>query len=488
MPFTRPSLPTLITRIKNDIKGQLSIVTILRRSFLDVVARALAAASHTLHGFLQFVAVQVFPDTAEVEFLERWGAIFDVTRIAAIKAELNILFTGTAGEVISAGAEFQRPDGFQYTLQSDATIQTATAEVSDVQCRADVGGDLGGTYFEFETPLVQYAPWFNTGGDANPAIPGRTMLEVAINDNDSANDIAIALQAVVDAVGDVSASVLGAIVTITNDDAGSVDDIEDGSLAPTSFVFTVITQGLTDGEVEGNVLADLADTDDLSGNLEDGETVSFITPQVNVDSTADVTETVTEGEVQESDDNYRARVLDRIRQPPSGGNANDYIAAIKNNVAGATRVFVFPANRGLGTVDVSFVLDDESNIVPSAAKIAEGQAAVDDFRPVTTDSIVFTQVTAPLALNIKLKPNNAAVRTQVINELQDLFFRDARARGAFSGPNTTFDGKILLSRIGEAISLAVDEQDHELESPVVNFQPGINELAILGAITWQTLV
>ncbi len=53
----------------------------------------------------------------------------------------------------------------------------------------------------------------------------------------------------------------------------------------------------------------------------------------------------------ETDGDYLARLLNRIQQPPAGGNANDYIqwALAVTNVQNA---WCFPLAQGLGTVDV----------------------------------------------------------------------------------------------------------------------------------------
>ena len=90
MPFERPTLDTLIERVSTDIKGGLSLANIARRSFLGVISRAIAGMSHLLLGFLTWVSQQIFPDTAELEYLERWANIWGVTRIEATFAQFEI--------------------------------------------------------------------------------------------------------------------------------------------------------------------------------------------------------------------------------------------------------------------------------------------------------------------------------------------------------------------------------------------------------------
>jgi len=68
MAFTRPTLTQIIERIKSDYKSGLGLQTILRRSFLDIFAKAFGGASHTLHGHISFgIFEKFFPDTGDEE-------------------------------------------------------------------------------------------------------------------------------------------------------------------------------------------------------------------------------------------------------------------------------------------------------------------------------------------------------------------------------------------------------------------------------------
>jgi uncharacterized phage protein gp47/JayE len=68
-----------------------------------------------------------------------------------------------------------------------------------------------------------------------------------------------------------------------------------------------------------------------------------------------------------------------------------------------------------------------------------------------------------------------------------MFRREAQVAGAYAGVGSTYSGKVLLSKINEAISIASGENDHELLSPTVNVEPPVGGIAVLGAISWQTL-
>lgn len=142
MAFARPTLNEIIDRIVADMSSRVLGIegAVLRRSILGVIARTQGGAVHLLYGYLDWIARQVIPDTADAEYLERWAAIWGLTRKAADYAAGHVIFTGTNGSVIPAGTIVQRQDGVQYEVQTEATISGGTA-TTDVE--ALVAGDAG---------------------------------------------------------------------------------------------------------------------------------------------------------------------------------------------------------------------------------------------------------------------------------------------------------------------------------------------------------
>lgn len=62
--WVRPPLADLVQQIRSDLLTSLSADDVLRRSDLDVQARVQAAAWHTVNGFIEFLALEILPDTA----------------------------------------------------------------------------------------------------------------------------------------------------------------------------------------------------------------------------------------------------------------------------------------------------------------------------------------------------------------------------------------------------------------------------------------
>ena len=257
---------------------------------------------------------------------------------------------------------------------------------------------------------------------------------------------------------------------------GQLYDVKDEVVIPVSTTLPVTIVAQTEGDTP---------------NMDPGDKISLQSAITGIQSEALVVSTTIEGEDLEDIELYRQRVLDRLQAPPSGGTVNDFIAfALK--VPGVTRVWVLPNFLGEGTVGVTFVEDDEDPIIPDASKVAEVQTQLLLDEPQgTAGSTAFAPTEAKINPEIQLKPNTSEVRTAVIAELEDLLIREAEVKGASDpdqvGLSVQFDGKIRLSQINEAISIAAGETDHVLLSPTVDFDPGTGGLVTLGIPVFTTL-
>ena len=127
-------------------------------------------------------------------------------------------------------------------------VGQGTAEVSSITCVADVSDSLRGKFFRINSAYdrKQYYVWYRTaslGTDPSASNPGRIGVRVDIATNATANQVAIATAAALNALADFAAPVPGAaIVTVTNSMGGPATDAVDGSLA-TTFTISTTTQG-----------------------------------------------------------------------------------------------------------------------------------------------------------------------------------------------------------------------------------------------------
>lgn len=227
------------------------------------------------------------------------------------------------------------------------------------------------------------------------------------------------------------------------------------------------------GQAIAAVSADVAGD---AGNQDAGVTLTLVAPISGVNSQATVDASgLTGGADEESDDRLRTRLLDRLRQPPHGGAAQDYIAWALEAHADVTDSWVFPLELGLGTVTVRLMTyDATADGIPTQTVVDAVQAYIDARRPVTATVTVVAPVAVPLNFTISsLNPNTQAARDAIEAELKDLLRREAEPGGT-----------ILISHIREAISLAADEVDHVLDSPSANVAHTAGQIATMGTVTW----
>jgi uncharacterized phage protein gp47/JayE len=147
-----------------------------------------------------------------------------------------------------------------------------------------------------------------------------------------------------------------------------------------------------------------------AGNLAAGSTLTILVgnPSVSGRAGAKVV-SLTGGADAESDDELRVRVLLRIRQPPMGGAADDYVQWALQ-VAGVTRAWSSPNEMGIGTVTVRFMCDDlratndpATSGLPNAQDIAAVKAYLDTVRPVAVKDLF---VVPPITQKVDFTINN----------------------------------------------------------------------------------
>jgi uncharacterized phage protein gp47/JayE len=189
----------------------------------------------------------------------------------------------------------------------------------------------------------------------------------------------------------------------------------------------------------------------------------------------------------ETDDELRARGLEAWQQQPQGGAKWDYTARALT-VPGVTRAWVFPAWMGLGTVGVSFVMDDQvASIFPDNAAVAEVLAVLTDsaWEPVVSDPIVFPPTNAPCAVSVHLSPDTPALRTAVTAALQAMFFAHQSVAGAFLPPDgLQTAGIIPYGYFWSAVEGAIGEGEAEVVEPTADFICTPGQLPTLGVVSF----
>ncbi|EEO26976.1 baseplate J/gp47 family protein [Oxalobacter paraformigenes] len=210
------------------------------------------------------------------------------------------------------------------------------------------------------------------------------------------------------------------------------------------------------------------------GNLAAGEMLMIGTPVGTVGTTA-VSGGILGGADRETDEHLRERILERMRNPPKGGDDNDYKRWAKE-VPGVTRVWVYPNEMGPGAVTIRFMRDGDVDPVPGETEIEKVYDHLYAVCPVTVRENLY--VVAPLRdnveLNIVLYPDTDAVRSAIVASVTDFFACESEPGGT-----------LYWSRLDEAISSAKGEYTHKLLSPDDDITAAKGHISMLGDITWS---
>lgn len=138
MPFDRPTIQVLKTRIEADFVAKLELVApLLRRALVKIMSAVFAAAVYLLYGAIEFVLGQIFPDRSEGYYLRRQAALYGFAPTEAGFAEGDVLFTGTDGAGVGLGVVLVRIGGARYETIESGII--AGGELT-LQVRAQVAG------------------------------------------------------------------------------------------------------------------------------------------------------------------------------------------------------------------------------------------------------------------------------------------------------------------------------------------------------------
>ena len=106
MPWTTPTLRAVRETVRGEITTSLGRASFVGNSVLRVMADATAALTHLTLKYIDWLSLQLLPDTAETEWLDRHGDIWlvnadgSIGRKVATTADGSVTFTGTRGILV----------------------------------------------------------------------------------------------------------------------------------------------------------------------------------------------------------------------------------------------------------------------------------------------------------------------------------------------------------------------------------------------------
>lgn len=225
----------------------------------------------------------------------------------------------------------------------------------------------------------------------------------------------------------------------------------------------------------------------IVGNLDTGAPLSLVAAISGVTASATVIGIISYGVDIESVDSLRDRVLFRIRKPPMGGDADDYVAWARE-VPGVTRAWAAPHEVALGTVTIRFMMDDlraSTGGYPIQADCDAVAAHIATVRPITVSDIyVVPPVPQPVNLAISsLSPDTASTRAAILSSLSATIKQRAAPARAVNGrlvPAQT----IYAAWLSEAISAAEGVDYFDLTASDAVMANG-GRMATLGSVAFS---
>ena len=148
MPFAIPPFTSIRDTLLRDLKNQLPDADTGPDSDFFVRASATASAVEGLYQHQAWLVRQIFPDSADREFLELHARVRGLVRKPAIAAQGQLCLTGTPGAQVPAGIA-ARLGSQRYVTSAAATLDSTGQAV--VAAQAGIPGVAGNA--DASTPL-----------------------------------------------------------------------------------------------------------------------------------------------------------------------------------------------------------------------------------------------------------------------------------------------------------------------------------------------
>lgn len=367
----------VVQRSKVDVKRELPDSNpFLQNSFIGSIITANANRVFDFYFALSQAELESLPDTA-VLTLERWAAIWGITRLPATVASHLIAIGGTATGVVPLDNFFVSSDGKIYTSTASGIIVTQSLSVASI------------------TRVGSVATLTTT------------------NDHLIGSNILITVTGAVETEYNVSA------VQCTVTGSKTLEYTVSGT--PATPATGTILLGFD------SVSVPIQSTDFGSDQtLLSDATLTLQSPITNVNDDNNISFTGSvDGVDQESNESLKGRLLNRIQNPIAHFNVDEIISVAKS-IAGVTRVFVEEITPDVGQVTVLFMRDNDiSTPIPDTSEVAIVKAVLDDIRPANTDTLDLI-VAAPVPVSTDftfsaISPDTSTMETAITDNLIQFF-------------------------------------------------------------------
>ena len=144
MPWTTPSLDDVRKQNRDYITARLHSAAMVPNSVLRVLSDGNAGLAYLVLLYIDWLALQLLPDTAETEWLDRHAAIWlpGNGRKAATFASGSVTATGINGSDLPQGSQLTGQTGVLYETLAQITVGTGPTPVDVRAVDPGVAGNL----------------------------------------------------------------------------------------------------------------------------------------------------------------------------------------------------------------------------------------------------------------------------------------------------------------------------------------------------------
>lgn len=228
----------------------------------------------------------------------------------------------------------------------------------------------------------------------------------------------------------------------------------------------------------------------ISSNLDVGDTLSVVNP-LGIDSVVTVTLVMAIAKDQEAVEDWRSRILDRIRKPPQGGALADYEEWAEEPTA-IKRAWAIHGRPGI--VYVYCESSTEVDGIPTAAQLEEAELSIKSPYRIPLTAGVEVKPIQRLAFNHSIKglnPDNQDNRTAIEQALSIFYLSREPFIGGLTLPpvKNMISLNMVITEIVKALSAtgaSFDSVEITLNGSTVKYRELVaGELSKLGAINYD---
>jgi uncharacterized phage protein gp47/JayE len=173
MPWFTPTLKDTRKLTRDYVLSQLGAVAMIPNSVLRIMSDAMSGLAHLTLLYIDWLAKQLLPDTAETEWLDRHGIIWlknsdgSKGRKVATYANGAVLFTGDFGVVVPAGTLLMSGlTGVEYQTIAEVTLGNVGASAPAVALTAgEIGNQSSGASVNIQTDILGISQLATFDGD-----------------------------------------------------------------------------------------------------------------------------------------------------------------------------------------------------------------------------------------------------------------------------------------------------------------------------------